>query len=155
MKNIRVAFEVYEGSIDNLSPGYQEVNSHIIFDIKKGQNFRKKARIVAGGYQTISLTTLTYSSIVSRDSVRIALILAALNGLQVLACDIQNAYLIASCYEKIWTTTRPEFRSDVGKNILVVWALYGLKSSGAVFRAFLAEIVHDLGYKPFEADLDV
>ena len=37
--------------------------------------------------------TLTYSSVVSRDSMRIALTIVALNELNVMACDIQNAYL--------------------------------------------------------------
>ena len=39
--------------------------------------------------------TLTYSSVVARDSVWIALTLATLNDLQVMSCDIQNAYLTA------------------------------------------------------------
>jgi hypothetical protein len=155
MKNVRVAFEVYEGSIDDLPPGYQHVDCHMIFDIKMGENFRRKARMVAGGHQTTSPNTLTYSSVVSRDSVRIALTLAALNGLQVLACDIQNAYLTAPCREKIWTTAGPEFGSDAEKNMLVVRALYGLKSSGAAFRAFLAETLYDIGYTPSKADPDV
>jgi hypothetical protein len=39
-------------------------------------------------------TALTYASVVSRESVRIMLTIAALNGLEVLSSDIQNAYLI-------------------------------------------------------------
>ena len=46
---------------------------------------------------------ITYSSVVSRDSVRIALRVAALNYLDILAFDIQNDYLIVKCREKIWT----------------------------------------------------
>ena len=34
-------------------------------------------------------------------------------------------------------------------------ALYGLKSSGAAFWSFFAEILHDMGYKPSQADQDV
>ena len=34
-------------------------------------------------------------------------------------------------------------------------ALYGLKSSGAAFWSFFAEILHDMGYKPSRADQDV
>ena len=49
----------------------------------------------------------------------------------------------------------PEFGSDKGKRMLVVRALYGLKSSGAAFRAFLAETLHDAGYRPSYADPDV
>ena len=39
--------------------------------------------------------------------------------------------------------------------MLVVQALYGLKSSGAAFRALLAEALYDLGYKSSVADPDV
>jgi hypothetical protein len=38
---------------------------------------------------------MTYSSFVSRDSVWIGLMLAALNGLDVMACDLENAFLNA------------------------------------------------------------
>ena len=92
---------------------------------------------------------------VSKDSVRIALTIAALNGLKVLGCDIQNAYLTAKCREKIWTIAGPEFGTDAGKVMIIVRALYGLKSSGAAFRALLAETLHDIGYKPSYADPDV
>ena len=90
MKNVRVAFEIYEGKIADLV-GYQKVNCHIVWDVKLGENFRRKARLVAGGHTTDTPSTLTYSSVVSRDSVRIALTIAALNELDVLGCDIQNA----------------------------------------------------------------
>ena len=63
----------------------------------------------------------------SRDSVRISLTIASLNDLDVLACDIQNAYLSVQCREKIWTRTGPEFGSESGCIMIVVRALYGLK----------------------------
>ncbi len=66
-----------------------------------GENFRRKACLVAGGHMTDTLAAMTYSSVVSRDSVRIALTIAALNDLKVMACDIQNAYLTADCRELI------------------------------------------------------
>ena len=34
-------------------------------------------------------------------------------------------------------------------------SLYGLKSSGAAFQSFFVEILHDMGYKPCQADQDV
>ena len=162
MKNVMVAFEKYEGllhhdgSVDELkSKGYQHVDCHMIFDVKMGENFRRKARMVAGGHKTTTPNTLTYASVVSRDSVRIAFTIAALNGLDVLACDIQNAYLTAPCKEKIYTIAGPEFGSDCGKVFIITRALYGLKSSGAAFRTFLAEHLHDIGYVPSKADPDV
>ena len=85
---------------------------HMIFDVKFGENFRCKARLVAGRHMTDTPNTLTYSSVVSHDSVRIALTIAALNDLSVMARDIQNAYLTAECREKICTRAGPEFRSE-------------------------------------------
>ena len=119
------------------------------------ENLRRKVRIVAGGHTTETPTSLTYSSVVSRDSVRIVLLAAALNGLQVMACDIQNAYLTANCCEKIWTYAGQEFGSERGQPMIFRKALYGLKSSGAAFRAHLAETLHDMGFKPTKADPDI
>ena len=88
MKNFKIAFEVFEGEEKDILPGFQEVKCHMIFDIKMGENFRCKARMVAVGYTTESPSSITYSSVVSRDSVRIAPTIAALNNFDVLACDI-------------------------------------------------------------------
>ena len=157
MKNVMIAFEQTDESIDSLRrKGYQHIDCHVIFDVKMGENFRRKARMVAGGHKTETPATLTYSSVVSRDSVRIAFMIAALNDLEILACDIQNAYLTAPCREKICITAGPEFGPELeGKTMLVVRALYGLKSSGAAFRSFLAETLRDLNFVPSRADPDV
>ena len=39
--------------------------------------------------------------------------------------------------------------------MVVKMALYGLKSSGAAFRAKLASLLHDIGYTPSKVDPDV
>ena len=156
MKNVRIAFEIYEGDINELvKKGFTKIDCHMIFDIKMGENFRRKARLVAGGHKTETPSSITYSSVVSRDSVRIALLIAALNDLNVLASDIQNAYLTAPCREKICIIAGQEFGSEIGKTMIVTRALYGLKSSGAAFRSFLAETLNDIGFKPSLADPDV
>ena len=72
-----------------------------------------------------------------------------------MACNIQNAYLTADCREKIWTRAGPEFGSESGMIMLIRKALYGLKSSGAAFRAHLAETLYDIGFVPTQADPDV
>ena len=109
MRNVRPAFEVWEKDVELIKPGYQQIKCHMIFDVKMGEYFRRKARFVAGGHSTETPTSLTYSSVVSRDSVRIILLIVALNGLQVMACDLQNAYLTANCRERIWTYAVPAF----------------------------------------------
>ena len=103
MRNVRLAFEVWEKDVEYIPPGYQQIKCHMIFNVKMGEKFRRKARFVASRHTTETPMSLTYSSVLSRDSVRIILLTAALNGLQVMACDIQNAYLTANCHEKIWT----------------------------------------------------
>ena len=80
--------------------------------------------------------SLTYSSVVSRESVKIAFLIPALNDLNIMTCDIGNAYLNANCREKIWFVTGPECGLELqGRPCKLVGALYGLKSSGAAWHA--------------------
>ena len=80
-------------------------------------------------------SSITYSSVVSRDSVCLAFVLAALNDLDVMMCDIGNAYLNAPCREKIWFKGGCETGEDKGKVLVMTRAIYGLKSSGASWRS--------------------
>jgi hypothetical protein len=119
---------------------------HIIFDVKV--DFTRKARFVAGGHKTEAPKGITYSSVVSRNSTRIAFLLAALNDIDILAADIGNAYLNADAREKVHTTLGLEFGQNMaGKTAVICKALYGLKSSGAAWRAHLANTLHDLYYE--------
>ena len=59
MKKIRIAFDTYDGNIDDLV-GYQFVKCHMIFDVKMSENFSMKARMVAGGHMTTLPSSLTY-----------------------------------------------------------------------------------------------
>jgi hypothetical protein len=49
------------------------------------------------------LVAVTYASVVSRESVQIGLLIAALNDLYILSEDIQNPYLTSPCRERIYT----------------------------------------------------
>ena len=99
--------------------------------------------------------SLTFASVVSRESVRISLTLVALNDLEVKTSDIQNAYLTAPCSEKAHTTLGTKFGENKGKTAIIVRALYGLASSSASFRNHLADCMHRLGYKSCLADPDL
>ena len=161
MKNVRIAFESVDGVTPEqmregkVKPGFNYITTHMIFDIKMDGKFTRKARLVADGHKTMAPAAITYSSVVSRDSVRIALMVASLNDLDVFACDIGNAYLNAQCREKLWTIAGKEFGSEAGNVMIISRALYGLKSSGAAWRAKLAETLRGIGYFPSEADPDV
>jgi hypothetical protein len=69
--------------------------------------------------------------------------------------DIENAYLNYPLTQKVWTVFGPEFGDDSGKRALIVRALYGLKSAGAVFRNHLTECMQNLSLKPCRADRDL
>ena len=97
----------------------------------------------------------TYASVVSRETVRIALTYAALNDLEVKGADIQNAFLAAPCEEKIYTRLGPEFGPDEGKHAVIKRALYGLKSASASFNRHLAECMRHLGFTACKADPDL
>ena len=153
MTNVKISFKVLNSG-DYVPPCIQEIKCHLIFDVKI-ENFRRKARLVASGHLTNTPTEMTYASVVSRESVRIALTLAALNNLEVKTADIENAYLTAPVSEKIWTVLGPEFGDDQGKRAIVVSALYGLKSAVALFRNHLAECMQHLGWTLCISDRDV
>jgi Reverse transcriptase (RNA-dependent DNA polymerase) len=106
----------------------------MIFDVN--MDFSRKARLVARGDMTDTPPTLTYSNVVSRESVQIAFLLAALNDLELMMFDVGNAYLNAATSEKLYTTAGKEFGAEEeGKLMIIQRALYGLKSSGAAYRA--------------------
>jgi hypothetical protein len=153
MTNNASAFQFLEPE-ENIPIGSTWIPSHMIFDVKV--DLTRKARFVAGGHWTDPPTHITYSTVVSRDSVRMAFLIAALNDLEIFAADIGNAYLSAPMKEKVHTTAGPEFGPNrVGQTVLIVRALYGLKSSGATWHALLAESLHAMGFTPSLADPDV
>ncbi|MEM7375799.1 MAG: hypothetical protein AAF587_44825, partial [Bacteroidota bacterium] len=84
MRNCRIAFEEHQGDMAELD-NYQEITGHLVFDVKLGENFRRKARFCADGNKTEAPAAVTYSSVVSRDSVRLLLLIAALNDLPILS----------------------------------------------------------------------
>jgi hypothetical protein len=154
MRDVMIAFEEIEGNPDELI-GYEEITGHLVFDIKLGENFRRKSRFCADGHKTKPSASVTYSTVVARDSVRLILLIAALNGLNVLGSDVQNAFLTAPNKEKCWIRAGPEFGDNKGKCYIVARALYGLKSAGASFRSFMAQQLDDMDFKPCPADPDV
>jgi hypothetical protein len=153
MKNNRIAFEIKEED-ENIPPGFKYLECYMIFDVK--MDLTRKARYVANGAKTPDPIASTYAGVVSRETVRIAFTYAALNGSDILAADIRNAYLQAPISEKFWTICGPEFGTEnEGKKALIVRALYGTKTSGADFRNHLRDCMEHLGYSSCLADPDL
>ena len=153
MKNVMLAFEFRDDDV--LPIGHQTIDCHMIFDVK--MDLTCKACMVAGGHQTVILKEESmFSSVVSCDSVRTAFTIATLNDIDILACDIQNAYLNAWTKEKVYTIAGREFGTEYeGQPVLIVRALYGLHSSGVRFCEHIAQLLRDIGFSSCLADPDV
>ena len=134
--------------------GYQRVNCHMIFDIKM-KYLCRRARLIAIGHMTDPPSTVTYSIILSRETVNIALKLVALNDLLVKVANIKNAYIMAPVTEKIWPFLGRMFGEDAGRKVIIVHALYGLKSARVAFQNHLTDCMHHLGFIPCHTDLDL
>ena len=99
--------------------------------------------------------SLTYSSAVDRYVVRIAFALSDINDIDIWACGIGNAYINEKYREKIWAKSSTDFGNEKEKVVKVIRALYGLKSSGTVWRAMMSETLLDLDYKNSRSDMYV
>ena len=134
--------------------GYQKITVHFVYAVK--HDGRHKARLVAGGHLTIATHNgEAYSSVVSLRSLRIALAIGELNGLRVGVGDVSCAYLEAYTKEKVYFAAGPEFGDLEGHTMIIVKALYGLRTSGARFHEKFAETMTEMGFKPCLADPDV
>ena len=71
----------------------------MVFDIK--MDFTCKAWFVASGHMMEAPASMTYLSVVSRDSVQLAFLIAALNNIDIMSIDLENAFIQALCHEKI------------------------------------------------------
>ena len=153
MKNVMVAFEFNDE--DKIPIAHCALGVHMVFDVKI--TLQRKARLVADGHKVPQIAKeSTYSTVPTRDSIRIFFLIAALNDLDVLSADIQNAYLTAPITEKYWVMAGDEFPLAFrGRPCKVVRALYGLPVAGFSFRSFLSKNLKELGYVPTKGDADV
>ena len=154
---VKVAFQLLENDEDP-PVGSKQISYRIVFDVKL--DLTRKARLVAGGHLNKEVPkSITYSSVVSKESVRMCFMLAALNGLDVLSGDIGNAYLNAKPRGKCHAIITEDLLfgpSAVGKKALIVRALYGMKSSGAAWCDMISSYLHrEMGFTMCMADNDI
>ena len=109
MYNVVLAFEImYHGQ--RAPPGWKRVSGNLIFDVK--MDFTRKARCVLNGNIRPDPEGSKYAYVVSRESIRIVLTYAELNGLDICAADIRNAYLQEPSSQKDYIVCGPEFVLD-------------------------------------------
>jgi hypothetical protein len=141
------------GSGDLKPEGYKKIKVHFVYDVK--HDGRHKARLVAGGHLTDPPIDSVYSGVVSLRSLRMVIFAAELNGLQVYAADVGNAYLEAKTKEKVYFVAGEGFGDKTGHTLIIFKALYGLRSSGARWHDRFADTLRDMGFTPSKADPDV
>ena len=61
MKNVRVAFKILDDTKE-VPIGYKYIQCHMIFDVKM-EDFRRRARLVAGGDMTDAPAAITYAGV--------------------------------------------------------------------------------------------
>ena len=138
---------------DRAPEGFTFVPLHWCFDVKF--DGRRKGRLVAGGNWTEPLDTDAYSGVVSIDTIRLAFLLAQVNGLTAIATDISNAYLHGLTKEKVYTKAGPEFGKHAGRTLVIEKATYGLRGSSYAWHEVLADYLRSLGWRPSYADSDL
>ena len=118
-------------------------------------DFTWKACFAAGRHTTEAPASMTYSSVVSHDSVCLAFLIAVLNDINIMSVHLENAFIQAPCHEKIWFKGGLKCGKDYGKVCIVVHSLYGLKSTGAAFWSALAQTLQDLRFTSTKVDPDI
>ena len=152
MKNMGVSFDTLEAH-KNVPVDWTKASGHLTWDVK--MYFTRKDRWINDGHMTVDSLETNYSGVVSRDSVWIAFTLAAMNGLDICAVDIQNAYIQASMSEKHYVICGPEFNEHQEKKALICHALYDAKFAGRDYWLHFQSCIEYLGFSPCKADPNI
>eukprot|EP00957_Ditylum_brightwellii_P029632 2239230-Ditylum_brightwellii.AAC.1 len=153
MENLKVVFNILpEGS--KLPPGYTQASGHLVFDVQ--MTLKHHAQLVKDVHKTPTPELSTFARVVSCESVRIALMYAALNNLDVFAADKKNAYLQAPSLEKHYVICGPEFGlENIGKIAIIVKALFGGESANADYwHHFQKDTEEALNFQSCKANPD-
>jgi hypothetical protein len=135
-------------------PGYKKIRTHLNYDCK--HDSRHKAWMVANGHLTDIPLESVDSGVVSLRGLRIITFLAELNGLDLWATDIGNAYLEAFTMEQNYVIAGPEFGQLEGHYLIIIKAVCGLRTSGLRWHErFFADCLRNEGFSPCKAEPDI
>jgi hypothetical protein len=111
--------------------------------------------MVANGHLTDIPLESMYSGVVSLRGLQIITFLSELNGLDLWATDIGNAYLEAFTMEWNYIIAGPEFGQLEGHYLIIVKALCGLRTSGLCWHERFADCLHNEVFSPCKAEPDI
>lgn len=102
----------------------------------------RKAHFIACGHTTDPPNSMTCDSAVSRESVRITLLLVSLNNVELITGNIAGAHIHTPTTEKLVHRVGGEYGSIINGTVLVmVRALYGIKTSINACRTYICTIL--------------
>jgi hypothetical protein len=107
VKHLMPAFEILaEGKKAPIMSKF--INCQMNFELKV--DLKWKAKFIMGRHMTNLPSSITYSSIIIHDSVRLTFLIAALNDLDIITpSNIRNTYLNAPTMERVHTICGLEF----------------------------------------------
>ena len=83
-------------------------------------------------------------------------VIAHKTNLEILCGDIRNAYVNAYTNEKVYAIAGDEFRKAMkGSIFIIVWALYGLRTSSERWHSHLSDTLRGFNFKPTRYDNNV
>ena len=147
-------------SLSTLPSGSQALQGKWVYKIKRGpagEILRFKARWVVKGFsqrEGIDYNE-TFASVVKPMSYKAIFALCAARDWDIDHMDVKTAFLYGLVEEIIYVI-QPTGYSDGSTRVCKLRkALYGLKQSPRIWYQTLAKFLHELGFRPLNADLSV
>lgn len=144
--------------ISDIPLGRKPIGSKIVLATKrdeKGDEIKKKARIVAKGYAQVEGVDVhdTYAPVTRMESIRIICAIAAAHNLELDQMDVKTAFLNSDIDELVFITP-PDGIPSQGEGI--VWklnkGLYGLRQSSKLWFDTIDGQLGKLGWERCEGD---
>ena len=111
---------------------------------------------MAGGHLIDALDHDVYSTTVKSISVKLLQVIAHKANLEILCGNIGNAYVNAYTHEKVYAINGDEFvKAMKGSVVIIVRALYGLRTSSERWHAHLADTLRGFNFKPTRYKNDI
>ena len=127
---------------------------YMFFGLKR-QDLCHKARLVVGVHVVDSTEHTTYSSTIKNVSVRIMLLIAVKNGLELMDGDIGNSLCMAPCAENSWSCCAADSGNRFGGVVVLKQALCVLNIESNSFHKYFGDFIRYVGFTSSIIDQDL